>query len=107
MVRTMIARPVSRYFNFGVTFRWVKGQSEIAVKRGYVWEGRPVVVMRPPRQKVTDRPYETPYDDRNTWIAAIPVNAAHWEDNAYFIHTAHTWARNNPKLIGIKKHPGT
>lgn len=35
----MPVKPIARYFNCGLTFRWAQGASEVAVKQGYVIEG--------------------------------------------------------------------
>ncbi|MDI2027924.1 hypothetical protein QFW96_04860 [Saccharopolyspora sp. TS4A08] len=95
----MAGKPISRYYNFGVTFRWVQGESRIAVKRGYVCEGHSFFVLKRPPFEITDLPGVDPQHDRHTWLAAIPAHPVEWGNDRYFLRTAHAWASNNVTLI--------
>lgn len=96
----MPTRPISRYFNYGLTFRWAQGDREIAVKRGYVIEGsRFIEVTRPKHFSITDRPNEDPGQDRDTLIATIPANPSDWDKPGALERIAETWSASNPKSI--------
>lgn len=98
----MPTRPVSRYFNFGLTFRWAQGDREIAVKRGYVVEGSPFIeVTRPRHFSILDRPNEDPANDRDTWFAAIPANPSDWDKPGSLAKTAESWAAANPRSADL------
>ena len=100
----MPTRPITRHYNFGVTFRWIKGDSHIAVKRGYICEGRAAVVRFEPKHfKIIDRPGEDPHNDRESWIAAIPANPDRWDDDHYFRRIAHEWAAAHPELVNLRE----
>ncbi|QIZ35103.1 hypothetical protein [Saccharopolyspora sp. ASAGF58] len=103
----MTKQPITRYYNFGVTFRWIKGESHIAVKRGYVCEGRAFVVIQQSPYEVMDRPDEDPQNDKETWVTTIPVNPAQWGKDRYFVNTAREWAFNNPSLVDLRKRTDT
>lgn len=102
----MPARPVCRYYNFGLTFRWVRGDSFVAVKRGYVIEGQSVVVVRESKTpRVNDRPNEAVGTDEHTWVAKIPVNAADWNKPNSLASIATSWARKNTNLADWRDQP--
>lgn len=99
----MPTRPVSRYFNYGLTFRWTQGDREIAVKRGYVIEGSPFIeVTRPKHFSIVDRPGEDPAHDRDTWVTAIPANPADWDKPGALARAADNWATANPRSADLK-----
>lgn len=103
----MPQKPISRHYDYGCTFRWIQGESHIAVKRGYVCEGKSFVVVKVPRTyEVQDRPGENPHDDKRTWIATIPVNPGCWPDDRYFVNTVNAWVKRNPKLVSINDRAG-
>ncbi|NHD18609.1 MULTISPECIES: hypothetical protein [unclassified Actinopolyspora] len=96
----MPTRPISRYFNHGLTFRWAQGDREIAVKRGYVVEGNPFIeVTRPKHFSIADRPSEDPAQDRDTWLATIPANPSDWDKPGALARLAENWAAANPRSL--------
>lgn len=95
-----LGKPIARYYNFGMTFRWIRGEPHIAVKPGYVCEGQAVIVKAGIRAfEVADRPAEDPYNDRHTWIAAISVSANLWDNDEMFQDIVNRWVKNNPHLV--------
>ncbi|MER7077951.1 hypothetical protein SAMN02982929_07170 [Saccharopolyspora kobensis] len=103
----MTKQPITRYYNFGVTFRWIRGDAHIAVKRGYVCEGQAFVVLWQPPYEIRDRPGDDPRNDKRTWIATIPVNPIRWDDDRYFVNTACAWALKNPRFVDLKNRTDT
>ncbi|SFS81082.1 hypothetical protein [Saccharopolyspora flava] len=98
----MPKKPISRYFNFGVTFRWIHGEPRIVVKRGYVCEGHAFFVIARPPFEITDVPGLDPHHDHHTWLATIPANPSEWGNDRYFLKTAHAWASHNVALIDVR-----
>ncbi|GAA2340670.1 hypothetical protein GCM10009854_16390 [Saccharopolyspora halophila] len=100
-------KPIRRHCDFGCTFRWIRGESHIVVKRGYVCEGKSVVVAKTARTfAVADRPGEDPHDDRRTWVATIPVNPAHWSDGRRFVGAVNAWVEQNRNLVDLEDRAG-
>lgn len=102
----MPARPISRYYNFGLTFRWVQGDPFVAVKRGYVVEGKAVLIIHEPKNpRVFDRPNESVGYDRDTWIASFPVRPSDWDNPEALSMAANEWARNHKDLADWRDQP--
>lgn len=102
----MPKKPISRHYDYGCTFRWIQGEPHIAVKRGYVCEGRSLIVVKEPRNfRITDKP-EDPHADKHTWIAAIPVNPDYWNDDRHFVHVVNSWVEHHPKLVNLRDRAG-
>ena len=103
----MPQKPISRHYDYGCTFRWIQGDGHIAVKRGYVCEGQTSVAVRWPSQfKIEDRPGDNPHNDKDTWLAAIPVNPGYWSDDRHFVGAINAWVKNNPKLVNLNDRTG-
>src|SRR5690606_3037359 len=95
--------PISRYYNFGFTFRWIRGDNFIAVKPGYVCEGQAFIARAQPKNyTIQDRPGDNPYSDEETWIACIPVNSDKWDDDEFFVKKTHEWAFKTPDKVDLK-----
>lgn len=65
----------------------------IAVKRGHVIEGKPVVVCAD-RTGITDSP-DNPDTDQHTWADRIPVNPVGWNDPRALPYIAGKWLKKN------------
>lgn len=98
--------PTSRYYNFGLTFRWVRGDAFVAVKRGYVIEGRAVLVLHESKNpRVVDRPNDVVGCDQHTWIASFPINPSNWEKPDALAIAATQWAQQHKNLADWRDQP--
>lgn len=103
----MPSRPISRHYDFGLTFRWVKGDSFVAVKRGYVIEGAAVIVVSEPKNpRVLDRPKETVGFDQATWVASFSIRPDDWDKPGSLAHAATEWACENRGVADWRDRPG-
>ena len=93
--------PITRYFNYGVTFRWTQGESHVVVKLGYVLEGKTVVLIHKRRLPITDLPRQVVGKDQEHWHATFPVNPSQWHDGNALKELADKWAHNNPRLVDL------
>jgi hypothetical protein len=102
----MPIQPVCRYYDFGLTFRWVRGDPFIVVKRGYVIEGRRSIVVEESRHpKIIDRPNEEVGADQDTWIATIPANPQEWDVGGALARVVAAWAQRRRDLADWNDRP--
>lgn len=92
-------RPISRYYNFGLTFRWVQDDPFVVVKRGYVVEGKSLVYLSyTGRVPTVDLPGDQVGNDHHTWVASFPINSGDWAKDGTLPAAAIAWARENERL---------
>ncbi|MFD0924024.1 hypothetical protein [Saccharopolyspora rosea] len=78
----------------------------MAVKRGYVIEGKAVVVLRQSdHPRVIDRPNDIVGRDQHTWVASFPINPADWNKPDALALAATEWARNHKNLADWRDQP--
>lgn len=80
------ARPCSRLYRYGYTFRWVKGDRYVAVMAGICVDGRRMIVVD---DAFAGHPvHETP----QPLVDAIPITADDWPDDAVLRRLVDDWA---------------
>jgi hypothetical protein len=80
---TKVAR---RYHAFGHTFRWVKGDSYIAVQEGTCIDGRRAIVVR---ETLAGHPVR---EGHQPVVDVIPAPSSHWEETQEFLSLVKRWA---------------
>lgn len=95
----MPGRPITRYYNFGLTFRWARGDTFVVVKSGYVIEGKHIIAVRNQAAlQVTNHPKETAGEDRHTWVATFPIASGDWDKPDALAIAATEWARDHEEI---------
>lgn len=95
--------PITRYFNYGLTFRWRQGDTFVVVKRGYVIEGKAVIIAPGWNPIAKDLPHQSPTNDNEHWLATFPANPSQWYDGRFLKELADKWAVNHPDIADLNE----
>jgi hypothetical protein len=87
-------KPARRYHIFGHTFRWVQGDSYIAVQQGTCIDGRRLIIIN---DTLADHVVREGYQPI---VDAIPASDSRWYETKFFVSLVNRWARENELLEG-------